>query len=134
MDFEGSLYCCLFIHILLSPINSNSKSIKQQTNSFFFLLYFSDIGLFFLVSFSFLCTTMSLVPSKNPTTSLVHPKLQNPKERLSLEHFSDDVVTNHVYTKHREDDKIKIDIDNYILLVESVIITADRITDSVSRV
>lgn len=76
---------------------------------------------------------MSLVPPKKPT-SLVHPKLQNLKEGLGLEHFTDDVVTNDIYTKHREDDKIKIDIDSYILLVDSIIITADRITDSVSRV
>ncbi|XP_004150405.2 protein SIEVE ELEMENT OCCLUSION B [Cucumis sativus] len=77
---------------------------------------------------------MSFLPPKKPTTSLVHPKLQNLKEGLSLDHFSDDVVTNHIYTKHREDDRIRIDIDSYILLVESIIITADRITDSVSRV
>ncbi|XP_022138379.1 protein SIEVE ELEMENT OCCLUSION B-like [Momordica charantia] len=77
---------------------------------------------------------MSLLPPKNSTTSLVHPNLQNHKEETSLEHFSDDVITDYIYTKHREDDKIKIDVDNYISLVESIIITADRITDSVSRV
>ncbi|CAK9329152.1 unnamed protein product [Citrullus colocynthis] len=76
---------------------------------------------------------MSLVPPKKPV-SLVHPKLQNLKEGLGLEHFTDDVVTDDIYTKHREDDKIKIDTDGYILLVDSIIITADRITDSVSRV
>lgn len=101
-------------------------------NYFFSISLYHSVSFFFF--FWFLCETMYVVTPSNPSTSFVHPKLQNVKDGLRLEHFSDEVVTNHIYTKHREDDDIKIDIDSYILLVESIIITADRITDSVSRV
>ena len=77
---------------------------------------------------------MSLLSLKKPITSLVHPKSQNLDEGLNLESFTDDIVANYIYAKHYEDEKFKIDIDSYILLVESIIITADRITDSISRV
>ncbi|XP_022930371.1 protein SIEVE ELEMENT OCCLUSION B-like [Cucurbita moschata] len=77
---------------------------------------------------------MSLLSLKKPITSLVHPKSQNLDEGLNLESFTDDIVANYIYVKHYEDEKFKIDIDSYILLVESIIITADRITDSISRV
>lgn len=47
--------------------------------------------------------------------------------------MTDETVTTHIYTKHREDDRVKIDVDNYIALVESIITTADRITETVTQ-
>ncbi|XP_022138360.1 protein SIEVE ELEMENT OCCLUSION B-like [Momordica charantia] len=77
---------------------------------------------------------MSVVPPKNPTTQLLHSKPATAtKEELSLRNFSDEVVTGHIYTKHRDDDKTKIDVDNYISLVESIITVADRISESATR-
>lgn len=73
---------------------------------------------------------MSLSVPNNP----VAPKLSATKDDQSLRHYSDETVTSHIYTKHREDDRIKLDVDNYIALVESIIITADRITETVSQV
>ncbi|KAL0551143.1 hypothetical protein IC582_010225 [Cucumis melo] len=72
---------------------------------------------------------MSLSVPNNP----VAPKLSATKDDQSLRHYSDETVTSHIYTKHREDDRIKLDVDNYIALVESIIITADRITETVSQ-
>lgn len=74
--------------------------------------------------------TLSVVP-------LVHPKLSsNTEDDPSLRrHLSDETVTSHIYTKHREDDKaVKIDVENYIALVENIITTADRITHTVTQV
>lgn len=76
---------------------------------------------------------MSAVPN-NPIAPLVHPKLSATKDDPSLRHLTDETVTTHIYTKHREDDRVKIDVDNYIALVESIITTADRITETVTQV
>ncbi|CAK9329155.1 unnamed protein product [Citrullus colocynthis] len=75
---------------------------------------------------------MSAVPN-NPLAPLVHPKLSATKDDPSLRHLTDETVTTHIYTKHREDDRVKIDVDNYIALVESIITTADRITETVTQ-
>lgn len=77
-------------------------------------------------------------PHKAPTTAqpaLLHSKQStNPKEELTMRHYSDDLVTGHIYAKHRDDDTTKIDLPNYISVIESIITTADRITDTVHRV
>ncbi|CAK9329147.1 unnamed protein product [Citrullus colocynthis] len=76
-------------------------------------------------------------PHKAPTTAqpaLLHSKQStNPKEELTMRHYSDDLVTGHIYAKHRDDDTTKIDLPNYILVIESIITTANRITDNVHR-
>ncbi|XP_038875883.1 protein SIEVE ELEMENT OCCLUSION B-like [Benincasa hispida] len=76
-------------------------------------------------------------PHKAPTTpALLHSKQSaNPKdkEEMSMRHYSDDLVTGHIYAKHRDDDTTKIDLSNYISVIESIITTADRITDTVHR-
>ncbi|KAG6593861.1 Protein SIEVE ELEMENT OCCLUSION B, partial [Cucurbita argyrosperma subsp. sororia] len=77
---------------------------------------------------------MSLSVPNNPIASLHHPKLStSTKDDQSVRHLSDNTVTGHIYTKHREDDSVKIDVDNYIALVESIITTADRITETVTH-
>ncbi|KAG6594041.1 Protein SIEVE ELEMENT OCCLUSION B, partial [Cucurbita argyrosperma subsp. sororia] len=77
---------------------------------------------------------MSLSVPNNPVASLHHPKLSTSiKDDQSVRHLSDNTVTGHIYTKHREDDSVKIDVDNYIALVESIITTADRITETVTH-
>lgn len=44
VDFQGSLYYCLFIHILLRPINRKSKSNKQpKLTPSSFPLYFISL-------------------------------------------------------------------------------------------
>ena len=58
----------------------------------------------------------------------------NPKEELSTRHYSDDLVTGHIYAKHRDDDTVKIDLPNYISVIENIIEIADQITDNVHRV
>ncbi|KGN61638.1 protein SIEVE ELEMENT OCCLUSION B [Cucumis sativus] len=57
----------------------------------------------------------------------------NPKEELSTRHYSDDLVTGHIYAKHRDDDTVKIDLPNYISVIENIIEIADQITDNVHR-
>ncbi|XP_004150407.1 protein SIEVE ELEMENT OCCLUSION B [Cucumis sativus] len=76
---------------------------------------------------------MSLPLPNNPLAPSVLPKLSATKDDQSLRHYSDEIVTSHIYTKHREDNRIKIDVDNYIALVESIITTADRITETVAQ-
>lgn len=78
-------------------------------------------------------------PHKAPTApapALLHSKQSTTttKEELSTRHYSDEVVTSHIYAKHRDDDTAKIDLHNYISVIESIITTADRITDTVHRV
>ncbi|KAG6574941.1 Protein SIEVE ELEMENT OCCLUSION B, partial [Cucurbita argyrosperma subsp. sororia] len=73
---------------------------------------------------------------KAPTTShgLLHPKQSSTsKEEMSVRHYSDQLVTGHIYAQHRDDDSTKIDLPNYISVIESIITTADRITETVHR-
>ncbi|KAG7026202.1 Protein SIEVE ELEMENT OCCLUSION B, partial [Cucurbita argyrosperma subsp. argyrosperma] len=77
---------------------------------------------------------MSLSVPNNPVASLHHPKLStSTKDDQSIRHLSDETVIGHIYTKHREDDSVKIDVDNYLALVESIITTGDRITETVTH-
>lgn len=65
--------------------------------------------------------------------SLSHPT--NPTSDRSQKHLSDEAIASYVHTKHRDDDhKIKIDVENYVALVDSIIKTADRISLTVSQV
>lgn len=64
--------------------------------------------------------------------SLSHPT--NPTSDRSQKHLSDEAIASYVHTKHRDDDhKIKIDVENYVALVDSIIKTADRISLTVSQ-
>lgn len=74
-------------------------------------------------------------PPKTPTSSLLQSQLKTPsKEEVSLKHFTDEVVTGQIYVKHRDDDKTKIEVDNYVSLIENIMTIVGRITDAVSRV
>lgn len=71
---------------------------------------------------------MSTARPKTPAAQLaISLSQQVDKEERSLRHLSDDVIMNQMYTKHNDDDTIKIDVNNYILFIESVIKTADEI-------
>lgn len=74
---------------------------------------------------------------KTPTaaSALLHSKQSSTlKEELSLKYYSDDLVTGHIYAKHRDDDTTRIDLSHYISVIESILTFADRITDAVHRV
>lgn len=77
---------------------------------------------------------MSVLAPKIPSTPMTHPKLQTHKEELSLKNLSDDVVAGHIYSKHRDDDRVKIDVDNYISFLESVFSNVDQIKEAASQV
>nr|AFN06074.1 sieve element occlusion protein 1 [Cucurbita maxima] len=66
--------------------------------------------------------------------SLLHSKhASTHKEEVGTKHFSDELVTGHIYAKHRDDDSTKIDLPSYISVIENIITTADQIIDTVHR-
>lgn len=80
-----------------------------------------------------------MATSHKPLTNapaLLHAKHSStPKEEvMSMKHYSDDLVTGHIYAKHRDDDTTKIVLPSYLSVIESIITTADRISDNVHRV
>ncbi|XP_022138395.1 protein SIEVE ELEMENT OCCLUSION B-like [Momordica charantia] len=66
--------------------------------------------------------------------SVLTPKTPS-KEELSLRKLTDDVVAGHIYAKHRDDDdeKTKIDVNNYISFLESTLANVDQISEAFSR-
>ena len=50
------------------------------------------------------------------------------KEQTNLKHLSDDVIMNHLFTKHGDDETIKIDLNDYISFIENVIKSSDQIS------
>ena len=74
----------------------------------------------------------STVP-KTPTAApaLLHSAH---KEETSTRHYSDELVTGHIYAKHRDDDTTKIDLPSYISVIENILTTSHRITDNIHRV
>ncbi|XP_023515202.1 protein SIEVE ELEMENT OCCLUSION B-like [Cucurbita pepo subsp. pepo] len=73
----------------------------------------------------------STVP-KTPTAApaLLHSAH---KEETSTRHYSDELVTGHIYAKHRDDDTTKIDLPSYISVIENILTTSHRITDNIHR-
>lgn len=70
---------------------------------------------------------MSVLAPKLPSTPLPHSKLQTHKEELSLKNLSDDVVAGHIFPKHRDDDRVKIDVENYISFLDNLFANVDQI-------
>ncbi|XP_038907044.1 protein SIEVE ELEMENT OCCLUSION B-like [Benincasa hispida] len=67
-------------------------------------------------------------------SALLHAKQSSTlKEEISMKYYSDDLVTGHIYAKHRDDDTTRIDLPHYISVIESILTLADRITDAVHR-
>ena len=58
---------------------------------------------------------------------MANPRLQTHKDELSLKNLSDEVVAGHIYSKHRDDDTVKIDVNNYISFLESIFANVDQI-------
>ncbi|XP_023000471.1 protein SIEVE ELEMENT OCCLUSION B-like [Cucurbita maxima] len=73
----------------------------------------------------------SIVP-KTPTAApaLLHSAH---KDEASTRHYSDELVTGHIYAKHRDDDTTKIDLPSYISVIENILTTSHRITDNIHR-
>ncbi|CAK9329151.1 unnamed protein product [Citrullus colocynthis] len=76
---------------------------------------------------------MSVLAPKIPSTPMTHPKLQTHKEELGLKNLSDDIVAGHIYSKHHDDDRVKIDVDSYISFLESVFSNVDQINEAASQ-
>lgn len=77
---------------------------------------------------------MAVLAPKKPSTPIIHPRLQTHKEDLSLKNLSDEAVAGHIYSKHRDDDTIKIDVDNYISFLQSVFSNVQQINEASSQV
>ena len=77
---------------------------------------------------------MAILAPKKPSTPITHPRLQTHKEDLSLKNLSDEAVAGHIYSKHRDDDTIKIDVDNYISFLQSVFSNVQQINEASSQV
>ncbi|XP_023000470.1 protein SIEVE ELEMENT OCCLUSION B-like [Cucurbita maxima] len=50
------------------------------------------------------------------------------KEQTNLKQLSDDVIMNHLFTKHGEDETININLNDYISFIENVIKSSDQIS------
>ncbi|KAE8651826.1 protein SIEVE ELEMENT OCCLUSION B [Cucumis sativus] len=72
---------------------------------------------------------MSMFRPKTSATALALalPQEINKEEEKNLKHLSDDVITNRIFTINSDDETMKIDIDSYILFIESVIKSSDKI-------
>ncbi|XP_023006705.1 protein SIEVE ELEMENT OCCLUSION B-like [Cucurbita maxima] len=73
---------------------------------------------------------MSVLAPKIPSTPMANPRLQTHKDELSLKNLSDDVVVGHIYSKHRDDDTVKIDVNNYISFLQSIFAYVDQIHEA----
>ncbi|KGN61636.1 protein SIEVE ELEMENT OCCLUSION B [Cucumis sativus] len=76
---------------------------------------------------------MAILAPKKPSTPITHPRLQTHKEDLSLKNLSDEAVAGHIYSKHRDDDTIKIDVDNYISFLQSLFSNVQQINEASSQ-
>lgn len=66
-------------------------------------------------------------PKTSATALALALSHETDKEEQSLKHLSDDVITNRIFTINSDDETTRIDLDNYILFIESVIKTSDHI-------
>lgn len=72
---------------------------------------------------------MSIFRPKTSATALALalPQEIDKEEEKSLKHLSDDFITNRIFTINSDAETMKIDIDSYILFIESVIKSSDKI-------
>ncbi|KAG7026205.1 Protein SIEVE ELEMENT OCCLUSION B [Cucurbita argyrosperma subsp. argyrosperma] len=73
----------------------------------------------------------SIVPKTPTAAPALLPSAH--KEETSTRHYSDQLVTGHIYAKHRDDDTTKIDLPSYISVIENILTTSHRITDNIHR-
>lgn len=107
---------------LTNPIFDNTSIIQPSS-------------IYFLLSTPKTMASSLKAPTTTPALQMHSKQSSTPKaDEMSMRHYSDDLVTGHIYAKHRDDDTAKIDLSNYISVIESIITTADRITDTVHRV